>query len=126
MVVFIKLDGTLEKVAEEIRKPLNLPPGELREGLNIGGGEYYRFQVCGLEIYVIKNRGEVEYKEMSEYPYYISISGKTWRVFKEIKERVEFDDLISRYLADALLEKGIHAIGMKEEAITGYKQKHKP
>lgn len=43
----------------------NSQKGQRRYGLNIGGGEYFLFEVFGLEIYVIQNAGEVKYFDNS-------------------------------------------------------------
>jgi hypothetical protein len=108
MTVFIKHEGDLQSAARLIKKELNLTDGELRYGLNIGGGEYYKFSSLGMKICVISNKGEVEDKEKSEYPFYIEFfdwSGD----FITLKERIDFSNLFGRHLAHVLIEKGIQA-----------------
>ncbi len=76
----IKSDSGFNSFAQHLKELLNVAgqnrsawqKEQERYGLNIGGGEYYLFELLGLEIYLIKNKGEVQYFD-AEWPYYLSI-----------------------------------------------------
>jgi hypothetical protein len=75
--VYLKYEGSLNELASHLKSILNIPDKnisqleQLREGLNVGGGEYYYFEFFGLEINLISNKGEVLEEEYHEYQYYL-------------------------------------------------------
>lgn len=109
MELFIKSDLALDDFALRLREILNLPESnrtsyhvhQRRYGVN-RGGEYYLFDVLGLELLLIRNQGEVEIPERAEYPYYLIVQGRpdtemgTWEQF-------------TVYLRDVLRDAGLQA-----------------
>ncbi|HEY1717242.1 MAG TPA: hypothetical protein VGH42_02985 [Verrucomicrobiae bacterium] len=76
MKIFFKTNLNLEELATAIRKILNIPTTnrsrivQARDGLNIGGGQYFYFETFGLELFLIRNAGEVLVPEMADYNFY--------------------------------------------------------
>lgn len=77
MKIFFKTNLNLDELAVTFREILNIPPTnrsqivQARDGLNIGGGLYYYFEIFGLKLYLIRNSGEVAYPEKGEFQFYI-------------------------------------------------------
>jgi hypothetical protein len=111
MVVFIKSNKELTLLAEQIGKALSLPGGELRYGLNIGGGDYYRFDTCGLEICLIRNQGEVEREGAKEYQYYLELFSTNMELKPD--KWFEFVDIFCEYVSHTLRQSKIDAVAEK-------------
>ena len=77
MKLFFKTSLSLDELAAEIRKILNIPTTnrsritQARDGLNIGDGPYYRFEIFGLNLFLIRNAGDVLISEMENYNFHI-------------------------------------------------------
>src|SRR5580700_3821544 len=72
--LYLKLDHSLEKVAHRVGE-IALPGfrSELRDGLNLGGGDYFKFAGDGAEVLLVCNdadHAEVFVPERAEFPYY--------------------------------------------------------
>lgn len=110
MKIFFKTNFVLDELAAEIRKALNIPPTnkseivQKRDGLNIGGGLYYYFEILGLKLYLIRNAGEALCLEKEDFQFYLyaenhnglhenldPIIGYLAQVFKEEGFQVELD-----------------------------------
>lgn len=76
-IIFIKNTSPLKEFAYSLYELLDTINCKIeeREGLNIGGGVYYRLTFFGLTINIINNRGEVFHDDYSDYPTYLAISG---------------------------------------------------
>lgn len=80
MEVYIKSKETLEFLASLLRSILNIPDtnfteyqrDQKRDSLYYGG-EYFLFEVLGLELKLVKNSGEAEIPERSDFSYYVII-----------------------------------------------------
>jgi hypothetical protein len=80
MEIFVRTELDLDELAQKFREILSIPnrnqtPHRIdqdRESTN-WGGLYYLFEVFGLELTLVRNRGEVEIPEWSDYPYYIAM-----------------------------------------------------
>lgn len=80
MYVFFKNDLPFDALAQRLREILNIPDRNItpylaqqkRESVNMGG-EYYLFEVFGLELKLLRNVGEVEIAERSGWPHYLFI-----------------------------------------------------
>jgi hypothetical protein len=78
--IYLKYDKSLHDLAIYIKSKFNIgdknPSGiaQYRFGLNVGGGEYYRFELLGLELNLVVNQGEVLEDDYSEYQYYLYIN----------------------------------------------------
>ena len=79
MHLYLKIEGSLEDVARKIGDSvLRGWTAQLREGLNLGGGEYYKFARPGSEVLLVCNDEEhpdVFYEERSEFPFYLYCYG---------------------------------------------------
>ena len=81
MEVYFKGESSLDSLSERLRELLNIPSqnkesyhrGQKRYGVNMGG-EYYLFEIFGLTLRVLANKGEVEIPERADWPYYAFIS----------------------------------------------------
>ncbi len=72
--LFIKAELSFARIAETIHR-VAFPDFECeeRDGLNVGGGDYYRFRRDRDEVILVCNdiaHGEVFVPERSEYPFY--------------------------------------------------------
>ncbi len=68
----VDLDGNLHSVAKVVQAELGLSERELRDGLNIGGGEYYKLLVDGRELYLIDNaNSEVHMEKVLPAQFYL-------------------------------------------------------
>ena len=72
--LYLKLDHSLEKAASRVGE-VALPRfrSELRDGLNLGGGDYFLFAGDGAEVILVCNdadHAEVFVPERAEFPYY--------------------------------------------------------
>ena len=66
------LNMDLHDAAVVIQRALGLPQPELRDGLNIGGGEYYRFLCSGESLYLIDNANhEVKLEDLPDADFYL-------------------------------------------------------
>jgi hypothetical protein len=80
--IYLRSDLKLDALADQFRSIVNCNTqnqsswqiDQRRYGLNIGGGEYYLFEIMGLELQLIQNEGEVFEEMFSEYEYYIHCS----------------------------------------------------
>jgi hypothetical protein len=80
MGIFIRTDLDLDALAAKIREVFNLRDrnrsayqlDQDREGLNYGG-PYYLFEALGLELYLLRNEGEVEDPEHAECGFYLYV-----------------------------------------------------
>ena len=79
---YIRSQRSLAQVAEDIKRVLRPENSEMRDGLNLGGGEYYLFEAPDYEIHLVSNRGEVRVEEMSAYNFYL-------RVYRSAASEVE-------------------------------------
>ena len=77
-MILIKWEKSHSDLALEIaRHCMSVPTGsagvfvEKRDGLNIGGGEYFRIRPLGLEINIVRNAGEVSVDAEPQWTYYI-------------------------------------------------------
>ena len=104
--IYIKYDGQLDDLAIYIKSKFNIgdvnPSGkeQHRDGLNVGGGEYYCFELLGLELNLVVNQGEVLEEEYAEYQYYLYIKPLT-----EIEDEI-FSGVI-QLMAEVLKSHGI-------------------
>jgi hypothetical protein len=77
MKIFFKSKLDLDGLAIEIRKVLNIPQNnrskivQSRDGLNIGDGRYYYFEVLGLKLYLIRNACAVFYGKKKDFQFYL-------------------------------------------------------
>lgn len=74
MHLYLKVEGTLEETAD-IVAAVALPGHErqLRDGLNLGGGEYFKFISAESEILLVHNDTdhlEVFVEERASFPFY--------------------------------------------------------
>jgi hypothetical protein len=78
--ILIKSERSYTELAYHVKSLLNVANqnrneyarDQERDGLNRGGGEYYCFELLGLYIYLIRNKGEVQYFD-EEWPFYLTI-----------------------------------------------------
>jgi hypothetical protein len=67
LTIYLRSHLKLDALADQFRVVLNCNTqnqsswqiDQRRYGLNIGGGEYYLFEIIGLEFQLISNKGEV-------------------------------------------------------------------
>ncbi len=79
--ILIKTSMNLDQLAKQLKNLFNVADSNQTEfqkeqkrfGLNIGDGEYYLFEVLGLEIYLVNNKGSVSIGE-EEYSFYLTIT----------------------------------------------------
>ena len=75
MHLYLRLTGQLDGVAKKIEElALRGWSSQLREGLNLGGGEYYKFEHSGAEVLLVRNdedHAEVFIEERKEFPFYL-------------------------------------------------------
>ena len=95
--LFLRLSGSLEKVAQRVGA-VALPKfhAELRDGLNLGGGDYFKFAGEGVEILLVCNdadHAEVFEPERADFPFYCYV----WKG----------DDVMLESMQDALSAAGI-------------------
>ena len=80
MHLYLKHVGTLHKVAGQVGSiAFRGWRPELRDGLDLGGGEYYKFERSGVEIVLVCNDAEhpeVYVEERKEYPFYFYSHGR--------------------------------------------------
>ncbi|MFK7883478.1 MAG: hypothetical protein AB8F26_04755 [Phycisphaerales bacterium] len=68
----VRSDDDLLTTGRRITSLLQVNEFEVRDGINIGGGEYVRFFLDECECYLIDNRNEdVHIDELSEFEFYI-------------------------------------------------------
>lgn len=73
MHLYLKSEGTLEATAKLIAAALPTHQFQLRDGLNLGGGEYFKFFDADSEILLVCNdedHPEVLVEERISFPYY--------------------------------------------------------
>jgi hypothetical protein len=79
MHLYIKSSSPLEDVASQVSLvALRGFESELRDGLNLGGGEYFKFAKDSAEVILVCNdaeHAEVFVEARSEFPYYCYV----WR-----------------------------------------------
>jgi len=81
--ILIKTSLNLDQLAKQLKNLFNVADfnrtefqkEQKRFGLNIGDGEYYLFEVLGLEIYLVNNKGSVSIGD-EEYSFYLTITHK--------------------------------------------------
>jgi len=95
--LYIKSEFTLHHIAVMIRNVLNVnntnTTNYQREQKRFGenyGGEYYLFEVIGLELFLLSNKGEALEEDFNDYEYYLMVKIKTT------------DDKVVFYLAEYL------------------------
>jgi hypothetical protein len=104
MKIFFKTNLNLDELAASFREILNIPPTnrsqiiQARDGLNIGSGLYYYFEVFGLKLYLIQNSGEVAYPEKAEFQFYTYLENH-----EGLDENL---DAITNYVAQVFNEEG--------------------
>ncbi len=92
MYLYLKFDGQLEDVARYVAS--NTLQGwdiELREGLNLGGGEYYKFERLGAEVILVCNdadHAEVFIEERKEFPFYFHWRDGGDEILEEIRAKL--------------------------------------
>lgn len=104
--VFVKSDLSIDEIAASLREilnisPVNRSPGVVKQnryGLNYGG-HYYHFDILGLTLELIQNKGEVQIDERSDWDYYVLISGE--EVMLDEKESNVLTNHITRICAKA-------------------------
>ncbi len=72
--LYLKLSGSLEEVARRVRAAA-FPTfrSQVRDGLNLGGGDYFEFTGDGSEVLLVCNdadHAEVFVPERAEFPFY--------------------------------------------------------
>jgi hypothetical protein len=77
MELFIQSSLDLEALAGQIHR-IALPgfDRELREGLNLGGGEYFKFSQSSVEVLLVRNdagHAEVFMPERASFPFYCHV-----------------------------------------------------
>ena len=87
MQLYIKSDLSFEDLANKI-KSLGLPTYEmeLRDGLNLGGGEYYKFSQGVSELLFVQNQNEVFVDSMEDFPYYFYVFNGSPAPLQPLKE----------------------------------------
>jgi hypothetical protein len=93
MHLYIKSLGSLEDVAHLVASAaLQGWQSELREGLNLGGGEYFKFERPGAEVLLVCNDGdhpEVFIEERSQFPYYCYVWEGSDKVLEQMKAALD-------------------------------------
>lgn len=88
MQLYVKCDLPLPALAEQVSMgALGNFRHELREGLNLGGGEYFRFFNERSEILLVRNdpdHAEVFVESRAEYPYYFYVRKGPAEALKEL------------------------------------------
>lgn len=107
--IFIKSDKTLDDEAIVLRDLLNIPEHNVTEGIKDQdrdsinhGGAYYLFEIMGLELNLLENKGEVGIPQKSDYKFYIYIRPKTLML--------ETIQPLVKHITAFLISKGIEAI----------------
>ena len=99
--IFFQENESLEKTAEKAAIALQLPPFELRFGLNVGGGNYYNSKVLGLELSLVSNKGEVLIDEYASFQFYFLVISRIG-----FPDAAQFRVLVD-YIATLLRQSGI-------------------
>jgi len=95
MHLYLKLEGSLEDAARKVADlALRGWTAQLREGLNLGGGEYYKFERPSSEVLLVCNdedHPDVFYQERKEFPFYLYCYGQENgdHVLEEIRRSIE-------------------------------------
>jgi hypothetical protein len=88
--LYLKLDDSLEKAACRVGE-VALPRFslELRDGLNMGGGDYFRFADGVAEVFLVCNdadHAEVFVPERASFPYYCYVAEGGDSILESMKE----------------------------------------
>jgi hypothetical protein len=88
MKLFIQSPLTLEALAEQVNE-IALPDfgRELRDGLNLGGGEYFKFYQSQVQVLLVCNdadHAEVFLPERALFPFYCFV----WKGADELLEKM--------------------------------------
>ncbi|NWJ42609.1 MAG: hypothetical protein HXX12_16730 [Geothrix sp.] len=74
MKLFVKSERTFNELAALVKQECLPDYGmELRDGLNLGGGEYFKFSHAQSEILFVQNHSEVFVESMKDFPFYFYI-----------------------------------------------------
>jgi hypothetical protein len=109
MEIYCKCPIDLDQFANALREIFNLRNENRteykREQLRVSedvGGVYYLFEVCGLELRLMPNEGELQVDEMADFPFYITVTSTVASTTDDVQ-------IIARHLATVLQYEGIEA-----------------
>jgi hypothetical protein len=90
MHLYLKTSGGLEEAARRVGA--SALPGfqsQLREGLNLGGGEYFKFSLGVEEVFFVCNdedHPDVYVERRLEYPYYCYVLKRDYNILERMKD----------------------------------------
>jgi hypothetical protein len=104
MHLYLSASGQLEEVAGKLhRQAFQGWRAQLRDGLNLGGGEYYNFERPGAEVLLVCNdedHAEVFIEERRSFPFYLYARKGGDTALEEIKSSLDAIGVISELHED--------------------------